>query len=867
MDISGGVRLWAVCLITVTTSVYGGILSGCSQGDIRCLDGSGCFSSEVVCDSVVNCADGSDEAYCQYISGPPCSGSQLRCMETFQCIDKSTNVCDGENDCPDGLDEQLCFVPDPTTPPGDLTTEVQPDPTTPPGSLTTEVQPNPKTPPGDLTTEVQPDPTTPLRDLTTEVQPDPTTPPGGLTTEVQPGTTTPPGDLTTEVQPDTTTPPRDLTTEVQPDTTTPPRDLTTEVQPDPTTPPRDLTTEVQAGSTTAPGGLTTEVQPDPTTPPVGLTTEVLPDPTTPPGGLTTEVQPDTTTPPDGLTTEVLPDPTTPPRGLTTKVLPGPTSCSQGDITCLDGNGCFSSEVICDSNIDCADGIDEGFCEYITGPPCSGSQFKCPYTPMCIDRSTDVCDGENDCPDGFDEQQCFVPVDDSSDAATSGLGCGGTLSAPPDGSVTSPNYPENYKPDQTCDWLITVPEGSSVRLTFDSFHVENGYDYLYIYDGDSDSATELQKLTGGLSVDPITSTSNKIFVKFVSDESETTQGFQFSYTATPVDLTTEVQVEPTTPPGDLTTEVQVEPTTPPGDLTTEVQVEPTTPPGDLTTEVQAEPSTPPSGLTTEVQPEPTAPSEDTTGMEENGESGASVATTVPGSGFAVIALAHLVLTYCGMLGATSACGVKTVPVATSVLAGTGEFVRESRPSRVSGVFIRSAQAQDAYEQGVSRGVLERSYRTLKMQLSKTLSLVSMAAVMSASFCLIVSVHHEPWGPGDETRGPGNVLDCSNHFVLQRVTDTTHGRYYQDTDLIVSDVTRLRTVPLPKPVGVSQGQPADVTNFQYFWQVSIIGPMTSEQQHAHNRKGLRDRCDVIVRPKRKLYPVSMKGAQCGERKCLS
>ncbi|XP_019613622.1 PREDICTED: uncharacterized protein LOC109461683 [Branchiostoma belcheri] len=113
----------------------------------------------------------------------------------------------------------------------------------------------------------------------------------------------------------------------------------------------------------------------------------------------------------------------------------------------------------------------------------------------------------------------------------------------------------------------------------------------------------------------------------------------------------------------------------------------------------------------------------------------------------------------------------------------------------------------------------------MQLSKTLSLVSMAAVMSASFCLIVSVHQEPWGPGDETRGPGNVLDCSNHFVLQRVTDTTHGRYYQDKDLIVSDVTRLRTVPLPKPVGVSQGQPADV---QYFWSDDVRAATRSQPQ---------------------------------------
>eukprot|EP00058_Branchiostoma_floridae_P019909 XP_002605399.1 hypothetical protein BRAFLDRAFT_120647 [Branchiostoma floridae] len=114
----------------------------------------------------------------------------------------------------------------------------------------------------------------------------------------------------------------------------------------------------------------------------------------------------------------------------------------------------------------------------------------------------------------------------------------------------------------------------------------------------------------------------------------------------------------------------------------------------------------------------------------------------------------------------------------------------------------------------------------MQISQTFSLVSMAALLSASFCLIASVHHEPWSPGNEAWGPGDVMDCSNHFVLQRVTDTTHGRYYQDTGLAVSDVTSqltVRTVPLPKPVRVDpvgRGHEADVTGFQYTWQVSII-----------------------------------------------
>ncbi|XP_078701688.1 uncharacterized protein LOC144927824 [Branchiostoma floridae x Branchiostoma belcheri] len=97
--------LWAfvvVCLVPTAT--------GCSQGDIKCADGS-CFPPEVVCDSVVNCADGSDEGFCEHISGPPCSGSQFKCPVTSTCIDKSTDVCDGESDCASGIDEQLCFVP------------------------------------------------------------------------------------------------------------------------------------------------------------------------------------------------------------------------------------------------------------------------------------------------------------------------------------------------------------------------------------------------------------------------------------------------------------------------------------------------------------------------------------------------------------------------------------------------------------------------------------------------------------------------------------------------------------------------------------------------------------------------------------
>ena len=39
-----------------------------------------------------------------------------------------------------------------------------------------------------------------------------------------------------------------------------------------------------------------------------------------------------------------------------------------------------------------------------------------------------------------------------------------------GSLTSPNYPDYYKPNKDCVWKITVQEGYSVALKFSAFEV-------------------------------------------------------------------------------------------------------------------------------------------------------------------------------------------------------------------------------------------------------------------------------------------------------------------------------------------------------------------------------------------------------------
>ena len=50
-------------------------------------------------------------------------------------------------------------------------------------------------------------------------------------------------------------------------------------------------------------------------------------------------------------------------------------------------------------------------------------------------------------------------------------CGGEI-VKEHGMLSSPNYPEFYKPSKDCTWKITVPEGYTAALKFQSFEVRD-----------------------------------------------------------------------------------------------------------------------------------------------------------------------------------------------------------------------------------------------------------------------------------------------------------------------------------------------------------------------------------------------------------
>lgn len=110
-------------------------------------------------------------------------------------------------------------------------------------------------------------------------------------------------------------------------------------------------------------------------------------------------------------------------------------------------------------------------------------------------------------------------------------CGGEIHKV-EGQLTSPNYPDDYKPNKECVWKITVPDEYSVAVKFQSFEIENHdncvYDYLEIRDGHDDTSPLIGKYCGYKIPEDIKSKSNKLYVKFVSDGSVQKAGFAASF---------------------------------------------------------------------------------------------------------------------------------------------------------------------------------------------------------------------------------------------------------------------------------------------------------------------------------------------------
>ncbi|KAM4694506.1 CUB and sushi domain-containing protein 1 [Discoglossus pictus] len=106
-------------------------------------------------------------------------------------------------------------------------------------------------------------------------------------------------------------------------------------------------------------------------------------------------------------------------------------------------------------------------------------------------------------------------------------CGSNLQGPA-GIITSPNYPVQYEDNAHCVWVITsVNADKVIKLSFEVFELERGYDTLTIGDGGKvgDTRSVLYVLTGSSVPDLIVSMSNQMWLHLQSDDSIGSPGFK------------------------------------------------------------------------------------------------------------------------------------------------------------------------------------------------------------------------------------------------------------------------------------------------------------------------------------------------------
>ncbi|XP_059820855.1 dorsal-ventral patterning tolloid-like protein 1 isoform X3 [Hypanus sabinus] len=110
-------------------------------------------------------------------------------------------------------------------------------------------------------------------------------------------------------------------------------------------------------------------------------------------------------------------------------------------------------------------------------------------------------------------------------------CGGDISKE-SGQIQSPNYPDDYRPLKECVWKITLSEHYHVGLVFQAFEIERhdncAYDYLEVRNGNNENSPLIGRFCGYDKPEDIKSTSNSLWMKFVSDGTVNKAGFAANF---------------------------------------------------------------------------------------------------------------------------------------------------------------------------------------------------------------------------------------------------------------------------------------------------------------------------------------------------
>ncbi|XP_049633697.1 cubilin [Suncus etruscus] len=114
-------------------------------------------------------------------------------------------------------------------------------------------------------------------------------------------------------------------------------------------------------------------------------------------------------------------------------------------------------------------------------------------------------------------------------------CGGYILTSSEDTIASPMYPHKYLNNENCSWTIQAePPFNHITLSFTHFKLPGEVnsacsDFVEVWDGDQSDAALRGRYCGDSMPHPITSFSNALTLKFISDNSVTSEGFQATYT--------------------------------------------------------------------------------------------------------------------------------------------------------------------------------------------------------------------------------------------------------------------------------------------------------------------------------------------------
>uniref|UniRef100_A0A3B5MDY3 Uncharacterized protein n=1 Tax=Xiphophorus couchianus TaxID=32473 RepID=A0A3B5MDY3_9TELE len=97
-----------------------------------------------------------------------------------------------------------------------------------------------------------------------------------------------------------------------------------------------------------------------------------------------------------------------------------------------------------------------------------------------------------------------------------------------GTIESPGFPYGYPNGANCTWVIVAEKGNRIHIVFQSFAVEEEYDFLSLYDGHPQPANFRTRLTGFTIPPPVTSSDSIFSLRLTSDFAVSAHGFKVAY---------------------------------------------------------------------------------------------------------------------------------------------------------------------------------------------------------------------------------------------------------------------------------------------------------------------------------------------------